>query len=119
MLREFAKYAFFGLKRKRRDFEHSVLMYVSIKIPALTHSGWKSRVCVNTLDRLSPRTKERTLCILLHAHKVSRPLQALKGAPIASSASVFKPNTFILGKKIQKSYRLDNQIIRMSYHACT
>ena len=54
MLREFAKYAFFSLKRKRRDFERSVLMYVSIKIPALTLSGRKSRVCVNTLDRLSP-----------------------------------------------------------------
>ena|GEM_PF-6676097 len=28
-------------------------MYVSIKIPALTHSGCKSRVCVNALDRLT------------------------------------------------------------------
>ena len=54
MLDEFAKYAFFGLKRKRRNFERSVLKYVSIKIPALTHSGRKSRVCVNQPDRLSP-----------------------------------------------------------------
>ncbi len=54
MLDEFAKYAFFGLKRKRRDFERSVLKYVSIKIPALTHSGRKSRVCVNAADRLLP-----------------------------------------------------------------
>ena len=54
VLSEFAKYAFFGLKRKRRDFERSVLKYVSIKIPALTHSGRKSRVCVNALDRLLP-----------------------------------------------------------------
>ena len=54
MLGEFAKYAFCGLKRKRRDFERSVLKYVSIKIPALTHSGRKSRVCINALDRLSP-----------------------------------------------------------------
>ena len=54
MLGEFAKYAFFGLKRKRRDFERSVLKYVSIKIPALKHSGWKSRVCVNQPDRLCP-----------------------------------------------------------------
>ena len=54
VLGEFAKYAFFGLKRKRRDFERSVLKYVSIKIPALTHSGRKSRVCVNTADRLLP-----------------------------------------------------------------
>ena len=54
MLGEFAKYAFCGLKRKRRDFERSVLKYVSIKIPALTHSGCKSRVCVNQPDRLSP-----------------------------------------------------------------
>ena len=54
MLGEFAKYAFCGLKRKRRDFERSVLMYVSIKIPALTHSGRKSRVCVNQPDRLTP-----------------------------------------------------------------
>ena len=52
MLGEFAKYAFCGLKRKRRDFERSVLKYVSIKISALTHSGRKRRVCVNAPDRL-------------------------------------------------------------------
>ena len=57
MLGEFAKYAFCGLKRKRRDFERSVLKYVSIKIPALTHSGRKSRVCVNQPDRLTPTAK--------------------------------------------------------------
>ncbi|UIB00213.1 hypothetical protein KUD97_00600 [Desulfovibrio desulfuricans] len=58
VLGEFAKYAFCGLKRKRRDFERSVLKYVSIKIPALTHSGRKSRVCVNQPDRLThPATK--------------------------------------------------------------
>ena len=56
MLGEFAKYGFCGLKRKRRDFERSVLMYVSIKIPALTHSGRKSRVCVNQPDRLTRTT---------------------------------------------------------------
>ena len=54
VLGEFAKYAFCGLKRKRRNFERSVLKYVSIKIPALTHSGRKSRVCVNQPDRLTP-----------------------------------------------------------------
>ena len=54
VLGEFAKYAFCGLKRKRRDFERSVLKYVSIKIPALTHSGCKSRFCVNAADRLLP-----------------------------------------------------------------
>ncbi len=52
MLGEFAKYGFCGLKRKRRDFERSVLKYVSIKISALTHSGRKRRVCVNAPDRL-------------------------------------------------------------------
>ena len=57
MLGEFAKYAFCSLKRKRRDFERSVLKYVSIKIPALTHSGCKSRVCVNQPDRLTHSTK--------------------------------------------------------------
>ena len=41
VLGEFAKYGFCGLKRKRRDFERSVLKYVSIKISALTHSGRK------------------------------------------------------------------------------
>jgi len=46
VLGEFAKYVFCDLKRKRRDFERSVLMYMSIKIPALTYSGRKSRVCV-------------------------------------------------------------------------
>ena len=60
VLDEFAKYAFFGLKRKRRNFERSVLKYVSIKIPALTHSGRKSRVCVNAADRLSPGAKSKT-----------------------------------------------------------
>ena len=60
VLDEFAKYAFFGLKRKRRDFERSVLKYVSIKIPALTHSGRKSRVCVNAADRLCPGAKNKT-----------------------------------------------------------
>ena len=54
VLGEFAKYAFCDLKRKRRDFERSVLMYVSIKIPALTYSERKSRVCVNQPDRLLP-----------------------------------------------------------------
>ena len=52
VLGEFAKYGFCGLKRKRRDFERSVLKYVSIKISALTHSGRKRRVCVNAPDRL-------------------------------------------------------------------
>ena len=41
VLGEFAKYAFFDMKMKRRDFERSVLRYVSIKISALTHSGRK------------------------------------------------------------------------------
>ena len=65
VLGEFAKYAFFVLKRKRRDFERSVLKYVSIKIPALTHSGRKSRFCVNAADRLSPRRKALALFVLL------------------------------------------------------
>ena len=52
MLGEFAKYAFCDLQRKRRDFERSVLKYVSIKISALTHSGRKRRVCVNAADGL-------------------------------------------------------------------
>ena len=52
VLVEFAKYAFCDLKRKRRDFERSVLKYVSIKISALTHSGRKRRVCVNAADGL-------------------------------------------------------------------
>ena len=55
---EFAKYAFCGLKRKSRDFERSVLRYVSIKIPALTHSGRKRRVCVNQPDGLCKHPSE-------------------------------------------------------------
>ena len=43
----------FRPEKEARDFERSVLKYVSIKILALTHSGRKSRVCVNTLDRLT------------------------------------------------------------------
>ena len=52
VLDEFAKYAFCDLKRKRRNFERSVLKYVSIKISVLTHSGRKRRVCVNAADVL-------------------------------------------------------------------
>ena len=63
VLGEFAKYGFCGLKRKRRDFERSILKYVSIKIPALTHSGRKRRVCVNQPDRLTHPAK--TLPLLL------------------------------------------------------
>ena len=69
VLGEFAKYAFFGLKRKRRDFERSVLKYVSIKIPALTHSGRKSRVCVNTLDRLSPNPNQKNFSTFGPSHQ--------------------------------------------------
>lgn len=58
VLGEFTKYPFFGLKRKRRDFERSVLKYVSIKNPALTHSGRKSRFCVNAADRLLPPSSQ-------------------------------------------------------------
>ena len=57
VLGESAKYAFCGLKRKRRDFERSVLKYVSIKIPALTHSGRKRRFCVNAPGRLWTRNQ--------------------------------------------------------------
>ena len=39
-------------EKEARDFERSVLKYVSIKISALTHSGRKRRVCVNAADRL-------------------------------------------------------------------
>ena len=72
VLGEFAKYAFCGLKRKRRGFERSVLKYVSIKIPALTHSGHKSRVCVNQPDRLSPN--HLTSSLLLPFLAFPRPL---------------------------------------------
>ena len=58
VLDEFAKYAFCDLKRKRQDFERSVLKYVSIKISALTHSGRKRRVCVNAADRLWTQPEE-------------------------------------------------------------
>ena len=58
VLDEFAKYGFCGLKRKGRDFERSVLKYVSIKISALTHSGRKRRVCVNAPDRLRQNCKQ-------------------------------------------------------------
>ena len=47
MLGAVAKYAFCGLRRKRRDFARSVLEYVNSKITALTYSGRKRRICVN------------------------------------------------------------------------
>ena len=81
VLGEFAKYAFFGLKRKRRDFERSVLMYVSIKIPALTHSGGKSRVCVNQPDRLIHTTNLiPAFCLLTHCGHLHPALRALDSA---------------------------------------
>ena len=70
MLGEFAKYAFFVLKRKRRDFERSVLKYVSIKISALTHSGRKSRVCVNQPDRLLHQDKVEILSLVAFAQAI-------------------------------------------------
>jgi hypothetical protein len=51
---------FSGLTRQNPVFERSVLVYVSIKNRILTPSGQKSRICVNTLDRLLPPNKERT-----------------------------------------------------------
>ena len=58
----FAKYVFSGLTRKRRVFERSVLVYVSIKNATLTPSERKRRVCVNQPDGLThPAAK------LLHA----------------------------------------------------
>ena len=54
---------FYGLKRKRLDFERSVLVYVSSTIPALTLSGRKSRGCVNQPDRLTPNRKA-TICMV-------------------------------------------------------
>ena len=48
---------FSGLTRKNPAFERSVLKYVSIKIPVLTHSGRKRRVCVNQPDRLTHPAK--------------------------------------------------------------
>ena len=51
--------------RQRWDFERSVLKYVSIKIPALTHSGRKSRVCVNQPDRLTHTPPANSSCLYL------------------------------------------------------
>ena len=78
MLGEFAKYAFFGLKRKRRNFERSVLKYVSIKIPTLTHSGRKSRFCVNVADRLLPfRQRTKLIAVRLRVKKKVQNLNAM------------------------------------------
>ena len=54
---------FSGLTRKNSVFERSVLKYVSIKNRILTPSGQKSRVCVNTLDRLLPPEQRSNLLL--------------------------------------------------------
>ena len=72
MLGEFSKYVFCGLKRKRRDFERSVLKYVSIKIPALTRSGRKKRVCVNQPDRLTHNPIKNLFFLLPGIHGTRR-----------------------------------------------
>ena len=91
VLREFAKYAFCGLKK----------------------SGLRK-----SLDRLLPRINVQTLLYFSRSPKVSPPLPSPKGPPLHPPQSVLKTNAFILGKKIQKSYRLDNLTIRISYHSC-
>ena len=74
----FAKYVFSGLTRKRRVFERSVLVYVSIKNATLTPSGRKIRVCVNQPDGLTHPAADLLhllpflLCCLFYlAHPVS------------------------------------------------
>jgi len=74
----FAKYVFSGLTRKRRVFERSVLVYVSIKNATLTPSGRKRRVCVNQPDGLThPAAADLHLlplllcCLFYLAHPVS------------------------------------------------
>ena len=93
VLGEFAKYAFCGLKRKRRDFERSVLKYVSIKIPALTHSGRKSRVCVNQPDRLLPPNKKRALFAFL---------SVLQSTPTKNSRTAISGNFLPFAVRHQK-----------------
>ena len=60
----FAKYVFSGLTRKRRVFERSVLVYVSIKNATLTPSGRKRRVCVNQSDGLTNPAAANLLYLL-------------------------------------------------------
>jgi len=58
---------FSGLTRKNPVFERSVLKYVSIKNRILTPSGQKSRVCVNTLDRLTHPAPKQSCLSFIHA----------------------------------------------------
>jgi len=60
----FAKYVFSGLTRKRRVFERSVLVYVSIKNATLTPSERKRRVCVNQSDGLTNPAAANLLYLL-------------------------------------------------------
>ena len=82
MLGEFAKYAFCGLKRKNPVFERSGLKSVSIKIPALTHSGCKSRACVNQPDRLSHTTNLiPAFCLISPSLSAFRAFNCLSPSP--------------------------------------
>ena len=65
---------FSGLTRKNPAFERSVLKYVSIKNRILTPSGQKSRVCVNTLDRLThPARKKSPPAFPSHSLRAAKP----------------------------------------------
>ena len=89
VLREFAKYAFFGLTRQNPVFERSVLKYVSIKTRILTPSGPKRRVCVNALDRLLP-PEQRTNFLCIFQLFPSRPY-SLNSSPLQLLVSTATP----------------------------
>ena len=91
---------FSGLKRKRRDFERSVLKYVSIKIPALTHSGRKRRVCINAADRLLP-PEQRTNSFAFLQISPTQPQVAKTNSPSAAhSFSAFQRSPSKAGRGV-------------------
>ncbi|MCB6543645.1 hypothetical protein LI170_16070, partial [Desulfovibrio desulfuricans] len=77
-----------------------VLKYVSIKIPALTHSGRKSRVCVNQPDRLTPNTRP-CFCLFslcLYAFQFSPHQKLVVGSPSLNSPERMRSRWLVLGE---------------------
>ena len=81
---------FSGQTRQNPVFERSVLKYVSIKNRILTQSGQKSRVCVNTLDRLLPSEQGTNfLCLFSNFSQACRAEQSLTGCAFLSTPFAF------------------------------
>ena len=105
----FAKYVFSGLTRKRRAFERSVLMYVSIKNATLTPSGQKRRGCVNQSDGLTHPAAAN----LLHSFAFSTsPAAPAPGCIFASFCPLYRGRQNQADRhRVRPSFRHQKQVV--------